>query len=84
AVELIHATPLEYLRRWIAANEVFGDAVALESVVRWADGQMELSHLAPHNHSIGKRTFHVLDAKTKKSVYSGKPKLRLAAKGGED
>ncbi len=34
AIEFIHATPLEYLERWIAANEVFGDDVKLASIVR--------------------------------------------------
>jgi hypothetical protein len=38
AIEFLPATPLEYLDRWIAANEVFGDDVRLTSVVRWADG----------------------------------------------
>ena len=43
AIEFIHATPLEYLERWIAANDVFGDDVKLTSVVQWADGQVSFA-----------------------------------------
>lgn len=45
AIEFAHATPLEYLERWIAANDVFGDDVKLTSVVQWADGQVLLELL---------------------------------------
>lgn len=41
AIEFVHATPLEYLGRWIAANEVFGDDVKLTAVVQWPSGQSQ-------------------------------------------
>lgn len=47
AIEFMPATPLEYLDRWIAANDVFGDAVRLTSVVRWADGQVSFAISQP-------------------------------------
>lgn len=50
AIEFIHATPLEYLERWIAANEVFGDDVKITSVVQWADGQVSLAITQPQYH----------------------------------
>lgn len=42
-IEFIHATPMEYLERWVTANEVFGDDVKLSAVVRWADGQVSFA-----------------------------------------
>jgi hypothetical protein len=50
AIEFIHATPLEYLERWIAANEVFGDDVKLTSVVQWADGLVSFAVSQPQYH----------------------------------
>lgn len=50
ALEFVHATPLEYLERWIAANEVFGDDVKLTSVVQWADGQVSFAISQPQYH----------------------------------
>lgn len=50
AIEFIHATPMEYLERWIAANEVFGDDVKLTAVVRWADGQVSFAISQPQYH----------------------------------
>jgi hypothetical protein len=47
AIEFLPATPLEYLDRWIAANEVFGDDVRLTSVVRWADGHVSFAISQP-------------------------------------
>lgn len=47
AIEFVPATPLEYLDRWIAANDVFGDDVRLTSVVRWADGQVSFAISQP-------------------------------------
>ena len=44
------ATPLEYLSRWILANEVFQDDVRLESVVLWADGLVSISVSQPQYH----------------------------------
>lgn len=49
-IEFLPATPLEYLERWIAANEVFEDAVKLTSVVEWADGQVSFSISQPQYH----------------------------------
>lgn len=40
AIEFVPATPLEYLSRWLASNEVFGDDVRLASVIQWADGMV--------------------------------------------
>ncbi|MEX2580547.1 MAG: hypothetical protein WD342_15920 [Verrucomicrobiales bacterium] len=48
ALELEKATPLEYLRRWIRANEVFGDDVRLASVIRWKGGEVSFCILQPH------------------------------------
>jgi len=50
AIEFLHATPLEYLERWIAANDVFGDDVRLTSVVEWADGQVSFGISQPQYH----------------------------------
>ena len=50
AIEFIHATPLEYLERWMAANDVFGDDVKLTSVVQWADGQVSFAISQPQHH----------------------------------
>lgn len=50
AIEFVHATPLEYLERWIAANDVFGDDVKLASVVQWADGQISFIISQPQYH----------------------------------
>lgn len=47
ALEFVPATPLEYLERWIAANEVFQDAVRLTAVIRWADGQVSFAIRQP-------------------------------------
>lgn len=49
-IEFIQATPLEYLERWVAANEVFGDDVKLTSVVEWADGQVSFAISQPQYH----------------------------------
>lgn len=49
-IEFLPATPFEYLERWIAANEVFEDAVKLTSVVEWADGQVSFSISQPQYH----------------------------------
>lgn len=49
-IELIQATPLEYLERWIAANEVFDDDVRLTSVVEWSDGLISFSISQPQYH----------------------------------
>lgn len=37
AIEFRKSTPLEYLERWVCANEVFEDDVRISSVVRWRD-----------------------------------------------
>lgn len=50
AIEFIPATPMEYLERWIAANEVFGDDVKLTAVVQWADGQVSFAISQPQYH----------------------------------
>lgn len=50
AIEFVPATPLEYLERWIAANEVFEDDVKLSSVIEWADGQVSFVITQPQYH----------------------------------
>ena len=49
-IEFVPATPLEYLERWIAANEVFEDDVRLTSVVEWSDGRISFSISQPQYH----------------------------------
>lgn len=49
-IEFIHATPLEYLERWIAASEVFENDVKLTSVVEWSDGRISFSISQPQCH----------------------------------
>ncbi|WP_395751580.1 hypothetical protein [Prosthecobacter sp.] len=49
-IEFIHATPLEYQERWIAANDVFEDDVRLTSVVEWSDGRISFSISQPQYH----------------------------------
>ncbi|HSJ01305.1 MAG TPA: hypothetical protein VK956_02580, partial [Verrucomicrobium sp.] len=46
-IEFDQAMPLEYLERWIASNEIFGDDVILRSVIRWQDGQVSFSISQP-------------------------------------
>lgn len=50
SIEFVPATPLEYLERWIAANEVFGDDVKLTAVIEWADGQVSFAISQPQYH----------------------------------
>jgi len=50
AIEFVPATPLEYLERWIASNEVFGDDVHLTAVIQWADGQASFAISQPQYH----------------------------------
>lgn len=47
AIEFRPATVLEYLGRWNACNEVFGDNVRLASVIRWKDGLVSLCITQP-------------------------------------
>lgn len=49
-IEFVCATPLEYLDRWIDANELFGDNVRLASMVAWADGQFSFVLTQPQYH----------------------------------
>lgn len=49
-LEFRHATPLEYLIRWSAANQVFGDAVELSSVVLWQSGEVSIVVTQPQYH----------------------------------
>lgn len=50
AIEFLNATPLEYLARWIACNEVFGDQVKLATVIRWTDGLVSFGITQPQYH----------------------------------
>jgi hypothetical protein len=47
---IVHATPVEYLERWQAANEVFGDDVRLTSVIQWSDGMVSFAISQPQYH----------------------------------
>ncbi len=52
AIEFVPATPLEYLARWRACNEVFGDDVRLVSVIRWSDGMVSFGITQPQYHGV--------------------------------
>lgn len=52
AIEFMDATPQEYLERWMACNEVFGDKVELVSVIRWSDGLVSFAITQPQYHGI--------------------------------
>lgn len=47
SIEFRLATPLEYLDRWSACNEVFGDAVRVASVILWKDGLISICIIQP-------------------------------------
>lgn len=49
-LEFIHATPQEYLERWLAANAVFEDDVRLTSVIEWSDGRVSFAISQPQYH----------------------------------
>lgn len=50
ALEFVHATPIEYLERWEASNELFEDDVRLASVILWPDGKVSLGITQPQYH----------------------------------
>lgn len=50
ALEFAAATPLEYLTRWLDANEIFSDDVHLETIVEWADGSLSFGITQPQYH----------------------------------
>ncbi len=52
AIEFRSATPLEYLDRWIANNEVFRDDVRVVSVIRWECGAVSLGITQPQYSGI--------------------------------
>ena len=52
AIEFVNATPLEYLSRWLANNEVFEDDVRLASVIEWADGMVSFGITQPQYHGV--------------------------------
>ena len=49
-IEFFSATPLEYLTRWMANNEVFNDDVRLVSVIEWADKTISFGITQPQYH----------------------------------
>jgi hypothetical protein len=51
-IEFVPAAPLEYLSRWLASNEVFGDDVHLASVIRWSDGMISFGITQPQYHGV--------------------------------
>ena len=50
AIEFVHGTPLEYLERWKASNDIFGDDVRLTSVIAWQDGAVSFGITQPQYH----------------------------------
>jgi hypothetical protein len=52
SLEFHPATPLEYLERWMAANEVFRDDVSLASVIAWEDGKVSFAITQPQYHGV--------------------------------
>jgi hypothetical protein len=52
AIEFVSATPLEYLSRWLASNEVFGDDVRLVSVIQWTTGMVSFGITQPQYHGV--------------------------------
>ena len=56
AIEFVNATPLEYLSRWIASNDIFGDNVRLVSVIRWSDGMVSFGITQPQYHGVPAET----------------------------
>jgi hypothetical protein len=47
AVEFVAGSPLEYLQRWIDANELFHDDVKLASVIEWSDKRISFGITQP-------------------------------------
>lgn len=56
SIEFALASPLEYLTRWIASNEIFGDDVHLVSVIRWNDGLVSFGITQPQYHGVPAET----------------------------
>lgn len=52
SIEFVSATPLEYLTRWIASNDVFGDDVHLVAVIRWKDQMVSFGITQPQYHGV--------------------------------
>jgi hypothetical protein len=50
AIEFFPATPIEYLERWKACNELFVDDVRLASVIEWPSGDLSLCITQPQYH----------------------------------
>lgn len=50
SIEAVYATPIEYLQRWVASNEIFGDDVRLQSVIQWQDGLVSMAISQPQYH----------------------------------
>ncbi len=56
AIEFFPATPLEYLTRWLACNEIFADDVRLVSVILWSDGLVSFGITQPQYHGTPAET----------------------------
>ncbi|MCW1913395.1 hypothetical protein OJ996_07415 [Luteolibacter sp. GHJ8] len=50
AIEFVHASPVEYLERWEASNEIFQDDVRLVSVIEWKEGFISFGISQPQYH----------------------------------
>lgn len=49
-IEFFPATPLEYLARWSASNDVFGDDIQFVTVIQWQDGVVSMGITQPQYH----------------------------------
>lgn len=59
SVEAIDATPIEYLQRWLANNEVFSDDVQLEAILEWPDGRISFTISQPAYHGEPARSSEI-------------------------
>ena len=50
SVEFVHATPLEYLTRWSACNQLFSDDIRLHTVIRWENNRVSFVISQPQYH----------------------------------
>lgn len=50
SIEFVHATPLEYLTRWSACNQLFNDDIVLHKVILWGDERVSFVISQPQYH----------------------------------
>lgn len=51
-LEILEATPLEYLLRWLNNNEVFEDQARLEGIIQWPDDKISIAISQPVYHGV--------------------------------